>query len=133
MHKRLLAGLATAGIIGGGVYGFAATLGVTSDDLAAGSDAVNACDTAVTVNYTVVYDATLPGYKVDDVQVAGIDSVQCLNQEIQVTLTGAANADLADHTGVVDAATETFDFSGDDTLAADVTGVHVAIDGVDVP
>jgi hypothetical protein len=126
MNKRLLAGVAAAGIIGGGVYGFAATLGVTSDSVSAGSSGVFAsCDATVQVDYTVAWDTDK--YEIDDVVVSGIDSGACAGDAISVTLIGASPVTLT--AGSVDAVTETFEASGSNVPAANVTDVHVAIGG----
>jgi hypothetical protein len=126
MNKRLIAGVAAAGIIGGGVYGFAATLGVTSDSVSAGSSGVFAsCDDTVQVDYTVAWDTDK--YEIDDVVVSGIDSTLCAGDAISVTLIGASPVTLTPDT--VGAATETFEASGSNVPAANVTDVHVAIGG----
>jgi hypothetical protein len=132
MKKRLLVGLATAGIIGGGVYGFAATLIVNSDNLAAGSDAVASCDTSVDAEYEVAWDTALAAYEVTDVDVTNI-AAACEDHEVQVTLIHAAGAAEDSAEVTIDATSENFDFSTAQVKAADVTAVHVAIDGHVIP
>jgi hypothetical protein len=124
MNKRLLAGLAAAGIIGGGVYGFAATLDPASDTVGAGSDTVESCDSAVDVDYTVAWGGT--AYEIKDVVVSGIDTTKCLGDDISVTLMDGSTAKTAT-AGVVDAASETFDVSGLDVSARNLGNVHVVI------
>lgn len=136
MRKRLLVALATAGIIGGGVYGFAATLGVGSDNLAAGSDGIAACDAdGVTVVYEVAWEVAIDAYEVTSVDVTGIDSVNCANHELQVTLTNLAGDRIGTSSAEipVDAGNELITSFAADNIAAElVENVHVAIDGVDV-
>jgi hypothetical protein len=127
MNKRLLGGIAAAGIIGGGVYGFAATLGVTSDSVSAGNSGVFAsCDETVQVDYTVAWGGTQ--YEIDDVVVSDIDATACSGDAISVTLVGGISPVTLD-AGTVDATSETFDASDDNVAAADVNDVHVAIGG----
>jgi hypothetical protein len=128
MNKRLLAGLAVAGIVGGGTYGFAATLGVTSDNLGAGDSIVASCDTdGLTADYTAVYSATANAYEVTTVELGGV-AVACNTQQVQITLSGAANSSLNETTATVNAV------SGAQTItlstpvsAQSVTGLHVVI------
>jgi hypothetical protein len=129
MNKRLLVGLATAGIIGGGVYGFAATLGVTSDTVSAGNVLVASCDTdGVQVDYTVAWDTTINAYEIDDVTVSGINAAACDTDAIAVTLLGGASpVNLTPD--AVDATSEVFDASASNLAASLVNNVHVAIGG----
>jgi hypothetical protein len=132
MNKRLLAGIAAAGIIGGGTYGFAASLGVTSDDVSAGNASVVAsCDDTVDVNYTVAWSTN--AYFVDSVTVTGIED-DCIGDMIGVTLDGASDETLTqeavvDNSAVADENTSTFTASGTTVTAASLADVHVVIAG----
>lgn len=131
MNKRLLGGLLAAGIIGGGVYGFAATLDVTTDNLGANSAAVLECDAdGVELDYTVVWSAEATEYVVDDVVVRDIEG--CADDTIAVTLTGAADNSLGeevDETATL--GTMNLDFADQDIPAKSVENVHIAIAGGD--
>ena len=124
MNKRLLAGVAAAGIIGGGVYGFAATLDPSSDTVGAGSDAVDSCDAAVDVDYTVGWGGS--EYEISTVTVSGIDTTKCMGDDISITLMDGTTAKTAS-AGVVDATSELFTVSGLDVSARNLGNVHVVI------
>lgn len=117
------------------VYGFAASLGVSSDTLGAGSTAVAACQAGtVTVSYNPAYNAGAPaGYRATTVTIGNLDTTAgaCGTKPIRVTLTGpgGSNASLAEQTGTTPSSgtTQAFNFSG--VSASDVTGVHVVISG----
>jgi hypothetical protein len=123
MNKRLLAGIAAAGIIGGGVYGFAATLTPVSDNLGAGADAVQSCDSTIDASYTVSY--TTGGYKVDTVELSGIAAL-CDGETFQITLSDSSNASLAELTGTVAQAT------GSQSVPVTGTVLANAVEGIDV-
>ena len=126
MNKRLLAGIAAAGIIGGGVYGFAASLGtVDSDNLGAGNSIVASCDTdGITVDYTTSYATGT--YNVDSVTLGGV-AANCEGETIKVTLTNGTAA-LTSGTKVAGASgTETITVAPFD--ASQLAGAHVVISG----
>ena len=133
--RRLAFGLVVGVAIFGGVYGLAASLGVSAKSLGAGNTAVAACQAAtLTASYATAYDSTIPGYKVGIVTVSGLDTVSptnCANKAFKVSLTGAANASLAEVTGVTPGGGNTFpaDFTTNGVPAANVTGIHVLITG----
>jgi hypothetical protein len=125
--KRGLIGLAIGATVFGGVYGFAAGLGVTSDSLGAGSAVVAACQTGtVNASYTTSYVAG-SSYQTTVVTLSGIDPVACGGKAISVTISGAAGVSLGQQTGSVSAATYVANFTG--VGAASVTGVHAVISG----
>ena len=115
----------------GAVYGFAATLNVGANALSAGNASVASCQASGTPTgtYTVGYDSTLGGYKVSGVTVTGLDA-GCATKAVSVTLTGAANANLASLAGTVPAGGGSLALTPGSTVsAASVTGVSVAING----
>ncbi len=126
MNKRLLAGVAAAGIIGGGVYGFAATLDPVSDNLGAGGDGVSSCDDSIDASYTAAYGAG--GYKVATVELSDIDEA-CDGEGFQITLSDAANAELTELTGAIGADTSQSVPVTDLVLASAVHGIDVVVTG----
>jgi hypothetical protein len=121
-RKRTLFATLLALTIFGAVYGFAATLSVGANTLSAGNASVASCQASGTPTgtYTVAYDSTIPGYKVSQVTVTGMDPA-CNGKTVSVTLTGAANASL----GAGSVAYSSLPI----VTAANVTGVSVAING----
>lgn len=120
---------AVAGVVVfGAVTAFAATLSVNGKTLGSGNATVSSCNSGATVTYTTAYSATLPGYKVATAPVT--TAAACNGFAYKVTLTGAANASLAEVTGTLDASgNATPDFSASNISAANVTGVSVVITG----
>jgi hypothetical protein len=133
--KRTLITISAGVLVFATVYGFAASLTVTSASLGAGTSAVAACQsTALNVTYTPTYSSTIPGYEATTVTVNGLDETapKCGGKAIRVTLTGpgASNASLGEQTATLATGvgtTQGFTFSG--VSAASVTGVHVVISG----
>jgi hypothetical protein len=130
------------------VFAFAATLGVSSNTLGAGGDAVVSCDEdGVSVAYATQYSPTLApqdtlvpglgGYKVTVVTIDDIDAA-CDGAEMKVVLTGPGTSkDVLNNVSdeivqTVSGTSETVDFSTADIAAADVTGVSVVISGDDL-
>src|SRR5690349_3476312 len=130
MNKRLLAGVAAAGIIGGGVYGFAATLNPSSDTVGAGNTVVASCDDAVAVDHTVAWDTNK--YELATVTVSGIDNA-CDGDKIGITLLAdsASPATAAQLSIPADAAADSVTFTVDtlNVSARDLNNVHVVIAG----
>lgn len=129
MNKRLLIGLASAGIVGGATFGFAATLPTASSNLGAGGAGIASCDAdGVAVTYDVAYTAT--GYKVTNINVDGI-AAACDGDDLSVTLSNASNTMLTTVEG--SAATGSVDLPVTaDVLAEAVEGVDVVINGIAV-
>jgi hypothetical protein len=129
-RKTLFAAVLALTIFGA-VYGFAATLNVGANTLSAGNATVASCQATGTPTgtYTTAYDSTIPGYKVATVVVTGLDTTNCNGKAISVTLTGAANANLATITGTVPSSGNLTLTPGSTVSAANVTGVSVAING----
>jgi hypothetical protein len=133
--KRVMVALFVGGIVFAGIYGLAASLGVSSRALGAGNSAVAACQAGtLTVQYAATYDSTIPGYKVGVVTTTGLDTVSatnCASKAFKLTLTGAANASLAEISGTTPASGTSFtaDFTSSSVAVTNVTGVHLTITG----
>ena len=131
--KRAMIALASAILVFATVYGFAASLTVTSASLGAGTSAVAACQaTALNVTYTPSYSSSIPGYESTTVTVNGLDETapKCGGKAIRVTLANGANTSLGEQTATLPtgvATTQAFTFTG--VSAANVFGVHVVISG----
>ena len=133
--KRTLTAIFAGILVFATVYGFAASLTVTSASLGAGTTAVAACQsTTLNATYTPTYQSVLPGYESTTVTVNGLDETapKCGGKAIRVTLTGplALTTSLGEQTATLPTGagtTQAFTFSG--VKAADVTGVHVVISG----
>ena len=128
--KRAL-GLALAGLLTfGAVYGFAASLNLTTDSLGAANTTVAACQAGqLTATYTSAYSATVPGYAVGTVTVTGLAST-CYSKAYKITLSGAGNVSLGEATGTTPASGTSFAATFSPALnAASVTGIGVVISG----
>jgi hypothetical protein len=130
--KRLVLALAVAGVIFGGVYGLAASLGMSTQSLGAGNATVAACQSGtLTATYATAYDSAVPAYEVTTVTVNGLQS-GCYSLPYRITLTGAANASLVEVTGTTPGSGTSFTTSSvasSNISAASVTGIHVVITG----
>jgi hypothetical protein len=127
--KKLIIGLAAGATVFGGVYGLAASLGLTSDSLGAGQSVVAACQaTTMNATYTSAYSATVPGYTVTTVTLTGLTST-CYSKPYRVTLSGAAGASLAEVTGTTPSTGATVPVTFSSVNAASITGVSVVISG----
>jgi hypothetical protein len=132
--RRTLFASLLALTIFGAVYGFAATLNVGTQTLSAGNAAVASCQASGTPTgtYTVVYDASIPGYKVSTINVTGMDP-GCNGKTVAVTLTGASSASLGSGTATYSSAgsntTVAISSLSANPAASLVTGVSVAVNG----
>ena len=126
--KRSFVAFAIVGAVFASVYGLAASLGVTSDSLGAGSATVAACQAGtLTTSYTPTYSAAATaGYRATTVTIGNIQA-GCQGEDYRVTLVGAADASLGEVTGTVPAAA-TMDLTFTVNASA-VAGVHVVISG----
>jgi hypothetical protein len=134
--KRALTALLAGIVVFATVYGFAASLSVSSSSLGAGTTSVAACQNAtLTASYAVSYDSSIPAYKVGVVTVTGLDTTagKCPSKAFKVTLTGpgASNASLGEVTGTTPGSGTSFtaDFTSSNVSAASVTNIHVVISG----
>jgi hypothetical protein len=132
MKKKTLFAFVLALTIFGAVYGFAATLNIGTNQLSAGNATVASCETVgtPTATYSVAYDSTLPGYKVSQVTVTGIDAA-CVGKTVSVQPTGALFAALGTPlTGTAIAGgTLVMPAPASPLSASAVTGLSVSING----
>jgi hypothetical protein len=136
MHKiksatgrtKLVLAAVVASIVFAGVYGFAASLGMTTSGLGASSAVVSACGSGITAAYTTAYSATIPGYSVSQVNLASIPA-GCLSKAYRIQLTGAAGAAVgSEMTGTLPASGTTANISTSGNVDASlVTGISVVI------
>jgi hypothetical protein len=127
--KMIVAAVA-AFIVFAGVYGFAASLGLSSSGLGAGSTGVSACTggSTISVGYSTTYAASIPGYSVSSVNLSAIPA-GCLSKGFRIQLTGAANAPVgAEMTGTLPSSGTTANIPTTGTVDASlVTGVSVVV------
>jgi hypothetical protein len=125
--KMLLAGVAAL-IVFAGTYGFAASLGLTTNGLGAGSSVVAACGTGINAAYTTAYASSIPGYSVSSVNLSAIPAA-CLSKSYRIQLTGASGAAIgSEMTGTLPASGTTASVSTSGTVDASlVTGISVVI------
>jgi hypothetical protein len=136
MHKirnttrttKLVLAAVVASIVFAGVYGFAASLGLSSSGLGAGNAVVAACGSGTTAAYTTAYSSTIPGYSVSQVNLTSIPA-GCLSKSYRIQLTGAAGAAVgAEMTGTLPASGTTASISTSGNVDASlVTGISVVI------
>jgi hypothetical protein len=128
-QRKTIFALLLALTIFGAVYGFAATLNVSSNQLSAGNASVASCQASGTPTgtYTVAYDSTISSYAVSGITVTGIDA-GCTGKTLSATLTGAAGANLGTVSGAI-AGTSLALTPAAHLNAQSVTGISVAING----
>lgn len=126
MTKMVVAAVA-AFVVFAGVYGFAASLGMTSNGLGAGSAVVASCGTGINAAYTTAYASGIPGYAVSQVNLSAIPAA-CQSKSYKIQLTGAGGAPVgAEMSGTLPAtATANIATSGNPDASL-VTGVSVVI------
>jgi len=128
--KRALI-LAISGVLTfGTVYGFAASLNLTTESLGAANTTVAACQAgALTATYTSSYSSTVPGYAVGTVTVTGLAST-CYSKAYKITLSGSGNTSLGEATGTTPSTGTTFAATFTPSInAASITGIGVVISG----
>jgi hypothetical protein len=124
---KLVVAAVVASIVFAGVYGFAASLGLTSSGLGAGSAVVAACGTGINAAYTTTYSASIPGYSVSQVNLTSIPAA-CQSKSYKIQLTGAAGVAVgAEMTGTLPAAATANIGTSGTPDASLVTGVSVVI------
>jgi hypothetical protein len=126
-RTKLVLAAIVAFIVFAGVYGFAASLGLTSSGLGAGNAVVASCGTGIQVAYTTAYASGIPGYSVSQVNLSSIPAA-CQSKSYKIQLTGAAGAAVgAEMSGTLPAtATANIATSGSPDASL-VTGVSVVI------
>jgi hypothetical protein len=125
---KLVLAAVVASIVFAGVYGFAASLGLTSSGLGAGNAVVASCGTGINAAYTTAYSSSLPGYSVSQVNLTSIPAA-CLSKAYRIQLTGAAGATVgAEMTGTLPASGTTANISTSGNVdASAVTGLSVVL------
>ena len=125
---KLVLAAVVASIVFAGVYGFAASLGLTSSGLGAGNAVVAACGTGINAAYTTAYSSSLPGYSVSQVNLTSVPAA-CLSKAYRIQLTGAAGATVgAEMTGTLPASGTTANISTSGNVdASAVTGISVVV------
>ena len=125
---KLVLAAVVACIVFAGVYGFAASLGLSSSGLGAGSSVVAACGSGIQASYTTAYAASIPGYSVSQVNLASIPA-GCLSKSYKVQLTGAAGVAVgSEMTGTLPASGTTANIATAGTPDASlVTGISVVV------
>jgi hypothetical protein len=121
LRRKPILALVVGAVVFSSAFAFAATLGVSAGSLGAGNAAVTSCTSAIATNYTVAYDSTLPGYKVNNVTVTGT-LTSCANKSLTVDLVNGSNVSVGQITHTVTAGEAT---SGTISLAAPA-GVNAA-------
>jgi hypothetical protein len=117
-----------ASIAFAGVYGFAASLGMSTSGLGASSAVVSACGNGIQASYTTAYAAAIPGYAVSQVNLASIPA-GCLSKSYKIQLTGTAGAAVgSEMTGSlpVSGTTATIATAGNPDASL-VTGISVVV------
>ena len=126
-RKVVLAAVAGLTVFGG-VYGLAASIGLTADSLGAAQSVVAACQSGtMTVAYTPSYSASVPGYAVTAVTITGLQS-GCYGKSYRVTVSDASGASLAEATGTAPTSGTSIPLSISAT-ASSINGVAVVFAG----
>lgn len=127
MTKMVVAAVA-AFLVFAGVYGFAASLGMTSNGLGAGSSVVSACGTGINAAYTTAYASSIPGYSVSQVNLSAIPAT-CLGKAYKIQLTGASGVAVgAEMSGTLPASGTTANVNTSGTVDASlVQGISVVV------
>ena len=125
---KMVVAAGAAATVFGGVYGFAASLGLTTSGLGAGNAVVAACGSGIQASYTTTYTASVPGYSVSQVNLASIPA-GCLSKAYKIQLTGAAGATIgSEMTGTLPASGTTANIATAGTPDASlVTGISVVV------
>ena len=125
---KILLAAVVACIVFAGVYGFAASLGLSSSGLGAGNAVVASCGSGIQAAYTTAYSSTIPGYSVSQVNLSSIPAA-CLSKSYRIQLTGAAGATVGSEvTGTLPASGTTANISTSGNVDASlVTGISVVV------
>jgi hypothetical protein len=115
-------------IVFAATYGFAASLGLSSSGLGAGSAVVSSCGTGIQAAYSTTYAASIPGYSVSSVNLSSIPA-GCLSKSYKIQLTGASGVAVgSEMSGTLPASGTTASISttGNPDASA-VTGISVVV------
>lgn len=128
--KMTLAVIASVTVFGS-VYGFAASLGVSSTGLGADNKVVASCGSGMSFAYTTSYDSAITGYAVNGISLTSIPS-GCWNKTLAVTFTDSSNNALGSQvTATLPASGTTSSVSITPTSntidASKVTGISVVV------
>jgi hypothetical protein len=125
---KIVVAAVISSVVFAGVYGFAASLGLTSSGLGAGSAVVAACGTGINAAYTTTYSSSIPGYSVSQVNLSAIPAA-CLSKSYKIQLTGASGVAVgSEMSGTLPASGTTATIATSGTPDASlVTGVSVVI------
>jgi hypothetical protein len=125
---KLVVAAVIASIVFASVYGFAASLGLTSSGLGAGSAVVSSCGTGINAAYSTTYSASIPGYSVSQVNLTAIPAA-CLSKSYKIQLTGAAGVAVgSEMSGTLPASGTTANIATAGTPDASlVTGISVVV------
>ena len=125
---KLLFAAVISSLVFAGVYGFAASLGLTSSGLGAGSAVVASCGTGINAAYSTTYSASIPGYSVSQVNLTTIPAA-CLSKSYKIQLTGAAGVAVgSEMSGTLPASGTTANIATAGTPDASlVTGISVVV------
>jgi hypothetical protein len=125
--KMILAAVAAV-VVFASTYGFAASLGMTTSGLGAGSSVVAACGTGIQASYTTAYASGIPGYAVSQVNLASIPAA-CLSKSYKIQLTGASGATIgSEMSGTLPASGTTANIATSGNPDASlVTGISVVV------
>jgi hypothetical protein len=125
---KLVFALVISCIVFAGVYGFAASLSLSSSGLGAGNAVVSACGTGITASYATTYAAGIPGYSVSSVNLANIPAT-CLSKAYKIQLTGASGVTVGPElSGSLPSSGTTANIATGATVDASlVTGISVVV------
>lgn len=125
--KMIFAAVAAL-VVFASTYGFAASLGLTTNGLGAGSSVVVACGTGINAAYTTAYASSIPGYSVSQVNLSAIPST-CLGKAYKIQLTGASGVTVGNEmSGTLPSTGTTANITTSGTPDASlVTGVSVVV------
>jgi hypothetical protein len=129
--SKFLFAVVAAVVAFSGVYGFAATLGISTGALGADTKVVASCGTGLALAYSTTYYSGVPGYAVNGINLSNIPA-GCLSKSIAVTFTdGSNNAVGSEVTGSLPASGSTGSISitpsANKIDASKVTGVSVVV------
>ena len=94
-------GLAGALAAAGAGAAWAASVGVSSSTLGAGSSSIAACQTSGTLSSSYTTADTGTGYKITAVTISGVDATNCNGKTISVTVSDGTSSNLGSGSAAV--------------------------------